>query len=85
LIKLDPLECERRVLISGDRFLGLLKEGFPTDKLMVLPRGSRALPTKVIGMGLSDALRFHGLLENDETFELLEDSDKGNLRAIIAS
>lgn len=85
LIKLEPLECERRVLIPGDRFLGFLKNGFPTDRLMFLNKGPKALPKKMISLGFSDAMRFHGLLDTDETFGLLETPQEGNLSAISAS
>lgn len=85
LIKLDPLECERRILIPGDRFLGFLKQDFTTDRLILLSEGGKDLPTKMIGLSFSDALRFHELLEVHEFFDFLGATDEGNLQVLLDS
>jgi hypothetical protein len=84
LVRLDPLECAKKVLIPGHRFEPFHSYRISIPRLEIRLPDASPLPKKNIVLPYNEILRFHNLLNFMDIFYMLEEMYPGNFPADLA-
>lgn len=84
LVRLDPLECAKKVLIPGHRFEPFHSYRISIARLAIRLPDASPLPKKNIVLPYNEILRFHNLLNFMDIFYMLEEMYPGNFPADLA-
>jgi len=81
LVRLDPLECAKKVLIPGHRFEPFHSYRISIPRLEIRLPDASPLPKKNIVLPYNEILRFHNLLNFMDIFYVLEEMHPDNIPA----
>ena len=79
LIRLDPLECTKKILIPGHRFEPFHPNRISIPHLEIHLPNTSLLPKKNIVLPYNEILRFHNLMNLMDMFYLLEEMHPDNI------
>lgn len=79
LVRLDPLECARKILIPGHRFEPFHSSRISIPRLELRLPGASSLPRKNIILPYKEIHRFFSLLSAMDLLDVLEEMHPGNI------